>query len=345
MSSGFDADFFDGRTSRRRPVHVDSVEGKLAVRAPDFALDVRRDEVRIHPRVGTTPIRIDLPDGALLVAPDFDSVDATLEVPPARTLAHRLESHALFVVLALAGIVLAGFFLYTKGIPWAAREVALRLPPQIETELGQETLATFDNLFTHPTKLDTARRIRIQESFVQLRALAQVPPQTRIEFRDSPLIDANALTLPGGTIVVTDQLVNLLPDEEVAAVLAHELGHVHYRHGTRLVLVNSVHALFVMAVFGDANAVAGAAALAPTVLLNTGYSRDFEREADRFAFQLLPKVRLSPSTFASALEDLEDHFKEKKGRMGAMGYLSTHPDTADRIEAADAAAKGREPEQ
>jgi Zn-dependent protease with chaperone function len=132
--------------------------------------------------------------------------------------------------------------------------------------------------------------------------------------------------------------VDVLDDDEVAAVLAHELGHVHYRHSTRVLLSGSFHALVVMAVFGDASSISSIAATAPTVLVNSGYSRDFEREADAFAFDLLDRTGSSPEAFATALEDLTNAIGEKKRGLD-FGYLSTHPQTGERIEAAHEAAK------
>jgi Zn-dependent protease with chaperone function len=171
-----------------------------------------------------------------------------------------------------------------------------------------------------------------------MKRSAEVPAETRLVFRDGGMIGPNALTLPGGVIVVTDQLVDVLDDDEVAAVLAHELGHVHYRHSTRVLLSGSFHALVVMAVFGDASSISSIAATAPTVLVNSGYSRDFEREADAFAFDLLDRTGSSPEAFATALEDLTNAIGEKKRGLD-FGYLSTHPQTGERIEAAHEAAK------
>ena len=52
-------------------------------------------------------------------------------------------------------------------------------------------------------------------------------------FRDGGKFGANAFALPSGKIIVTDQLASLLNDEQIVGVLAHELGHVVYRHGMR----------------------------------------------------------------------------------------------------------------
>jgi Zn-dependent protease with chaperone function len=340
MNRVFDADYFDGQASRRRAVQVEVADGTLMIRGEEFALDVPRRDAHVQPRIGSTPIRIDLPDGGLLVAPDYYAVDGALDVPLSRTFAHRLESHSVVVVFALIGVLVAGWFLYSRGIPWGARVVAMHISPSIESQLSEETLLALDRFVLKPTKVKPGDRKRVEEGFARLKAVADVPESTHLEFRDGGVVGANAITLPGGVIVVTDQIVALLDPDETDAVLAHELGHVHNRHGTRLVLSNSAHALVVMAVFGDASAVAGAAALAPTVLLNSGYSRDFEREADAFAFGLLRKTGATPFDFASALRALEENYsKTHPNGKGGFGYISTHPDSRERIQAAETAGR------
>jgi Zn-dependent protease with chaperone function len=67
-------------------------------------------------------------------------------------------------------------------------------------------------------------------------------------------------------------------------VLAHEAGHVIGRHGLRQVLQNSMTTLFVLYATGDASSLGVAL---PVVLVQAGYSREFEAEADRFALDLL----------------------------------------------------------
>jgi Zn-dependent protease with chaperone function len=340
VSAEFTADFFDGRTSRRHAVVVGVHDDTLAIRGDDVAFNAPRSQASVHPRLGTAPVRIALPGGGLLVA-DFASVDSSLGVPRARTLAHRLESHAAVVVIALLGIVAGGWFAYSDGIPWAARKIAERIPPEVEAELSKEALASADSVIFHPSKLPEEARIAVNREFSSLVASADVPRGTRLELRDGQFLGANAFTLPGGVVVVTDKLVEILEPKEVGAVIAHELGHVHYRHGTRHLLDNSIHALFAMAVFGDVSAVAGLAATVPTVLMNTAYSRDFEREADSYAYQLLKSPGRSPRDFAAALESLRSSSQGERSRafQERYGYLSTHPDFEERIKAAEDAAR------
>jgi Zn-dependent protease with chaperone function len=340
--TAFDADYFDGRTSRRRPVRVEVSPGTLAIRGEDVAIDVAPGQASVHPRLGSTPARIALPDGGLLVTPDFPAVEAALRVPSRRTLAHRLESHPLAVVVAMLGIAIGGWFMYQDGIPWASARIAERIPPEIESQLATETLKSIDSFIFRPSRAAPQDKAAVAAEFARLLPAAGVPSGTRLEFRDGTIAGPNALALPGGVIVVTDQLIDILEVREVAAVLAHELGHVHHRHGLRHVLNNSLHAFVVMAVFGDASAMAGVASTVPTVFINTAYSRDFEREADAFAVQLLKSLNLSPLDFADALDSLQYSLTCEEGGKRAktrdFGYLSTHPDAGERMLAAEAAA-------
>ncbi|HXF78927.1 MAG TPA: M48 family metallopeptidase [Usitatibacter sp.] len=338
MNGQFAADYFDGLTSRRVPVNVQVEGGQVTIHGGDILLQVPARDAAIHPRIGSVPLRIGLPGGGLLVTRSFEDVDAALGIPRSRTLAHRLESHTHFVLACLVVILVAAWFAYTDGIPWAAKRLAQRIPPGIEAQLSAQTLETVDRIFFRTSTVAPDRRARIEGRFARLRARADVPPDTRLVFRNGGMVGPNALTLPGHLIVVTDQLVQALDDEEIAAILAHELGHVHYRHSTRVLLSGSFHALVVMAVFGDASSISSIAATAPTVLVNSGYSRDFEREADAFAFDLLERTGSSPEAFATALEDLMAAIGAKKRGID-FGYLSTHPQTGERIEAAREAAK------
>jgi predicted Zn-dependent protease len=169
----------------------------------------------------------------------------------------------------------------------------------------------------------------------------------RLEFRASPVIGPNAFALPSGIIVVTDELVKLSRnDREVLAVLAHELGHVRYRHTMRHLLQGSATALIIAGVTGDIASTTSLAAAAPALLLQTKYSRDYEREADRYAIELLQKAGIGPSHFAAILARMEN----KPGKPGALPtFLSSHPPTQERkalaLASAGASAQAQDDEQ
>jgi len=354
----FEADYFDGATSARHRVEVVLKEGSLLVRGAQVLREYAASDARVQPRVGALPVRILLPEGAVLIA-EADAVASVLPLPRATGLAHALESHLGVVLASIAGLVVAGWFGYRDAVPWLAREVAFRLPPALETEIAEQGLKAMDRLALKPSAMDPARQARLRAGLAQLASgLGPAARAPRLEFRDGGWIGANAFALPGGVIVMTDQLGALLDDEHVQAVFAHELGHLEYRHGTRSMLQDSIVGLASMALLGDASSVANLAATLPTVLVHTGYSRDFEREADGFAFALLKRTGRSPRLLGQALSTLEKardagardcpapsdsssppRDKPPPRQPVEIGYLSTHPATQERIRAAEEASR------
>ena len=138
---------------------------------------------------------------------------------------------------------------------------------------------------------------------------------------------------------MTDDMVRLATDDsQLAAVLAHELGHVHHRHGLRMGLQGAGLAALIAALAGDAVSLTGLAMTLPTALLQAGYSRSFEREAEQYALQRMSEIGVPAQHFADIISLLSR--KRPGAGIGgdALDYLSTHPAAAQRIEQA---TKGR----
>lgn len=328
----FEADYFDGRSSGRRRVEVGVAAGRAVLRGDGVEAEYAVGELRVLPRLGSTPHRIELPDGGLLVTQE--AIDHALPVPRSSGLAHRLETRLGFIVIALAGLVVAVGLGYRHGVPWLAREVAFNVPPEMEADIAREGMETLDRHVFKPSSLPDARQKELRSLFTQLTTAGVVP--AAIEFRDGGFLGANAFALPGGVVVMTDQLVALLEEEgKIAAVLAHEIGHLEHRHGTRHILQDSIQTLVIAAIVGDVSAIGSLVATLPLVLTHTANSREFEREADTFAYGVMKKTGRSPRLLGEALAALE---KESEST-AELGYLSTHPATEERIRAAGEAAR------
>jgi Zn-dependent protease with chaperone function len=195
--------------------------------------------------------------------------------------------------------------------------------------VSRQTLALLDRAVFSPSKLPTTRRDQVLERFSRLTS-SRSPIPLRLEFRASEPLGANALALPNGTIIVTDDLVRLAAhDDEIVAVLAHEAGHVEERHGLRNVIQSSVVSILVSWYLGDVNAIVAAA---PAVLMEAKYSRDLEREADDYAAELLRAKGLPATLLADMLQKLEDDRSGRGRDSDATAYLSSHPSTRERIE-------------
>ena len=154
------------------------------------------------------------------------------------------------------------------------------------------------------------------------------PPRTRL--------GPNAFALPGGTIVVTDEMLQLLAgrDDVLLGVLGHELGHVRRRHGMRLLVQATLIGTAASIAWGDFSAVLAAA---PALLGQSAYSRDFEREADDDAITLLRANGLSPAVMVELFERLAASRPAAggadKGSAFDLGIaLASHPADAERMQ-------------
>ena len=155
--------------------------------------------------------------------------------------------------------------------------------------------------------------------------------------QESDFFGANAFALPDGTVVMTDQLVSLLKDnpDAILAVLLHEIGHVEGQHSVRLIAQSLGATLVIGIVFGNPEGVADLLLGSGSVLLQNAFSRDMEREADQFAIAKLTELGKSPQAFADAMSALlAKHSDEADTSSSLLKYLSTHPDTRERIEQA-----------
>jgi predicted Zn-dependent protease len=336
----FDAVYFDGKTSARRDVRVRGYTVAIQIVAEGLRLEVPLKDVRIDPPISGIRMLLHLPGGAQLQTDDHAAVEALF--PHGHGLegwVHTLERRWPYALGAVAVIAAFAWWSVVDGLPRAAKLAAGYVPPAVEAKLGEQTLSFFESKLCKESSLDAVRQEALQRRFATLSSGLDDGHAYRLLPRDCQAIGPNAIALPGGAVVVTDALVKLAQnDDQVSAVLAHEIGHVHYRHGLRMALQAAGLAALAAALFGDAVSITSLATTLPTVLLQTGYSRSFETEADDYAFARLKEIGLSPKAFAEMMLLLE---KSRASRSSdeAKDYLSTHPPTAKRVERAFAAAR------
>jgi hypothetical protein len=326
--SSLAAHYFDGQRAQRHEVTLVLSGGmmKIVGREVDAEFEARR--VRISTRIAATPRWIYLPGGGACVTEDNDGVDRLVRERPTQRVLHRLEAQPAFAVLAV--VLVAALFgaIVDRALPFAAARVAEHIPTEAEATLGRDALAGMEQFWLQPSQLAPEERAALAGKLESLAALAGEAPAYRLEFRSSPLIGANAFALPSGIIVLTDELVKLAQaDEEVLAVLAHELGHVRHRHVMRRLLEGSAIALLVAGVTGDVASATSLAAAAPTLVLQTKFSRDNEREADAYAIDLLRRAGIEPHHFGAILARMEA--QAPRAPM-LPTFLSTHPATDER---------------
>ena len=331
-------ELFDGVTAAAVPVTVRlSASGELSIRSPAGERRIALAECRITPPLGRLPRSIGLPDGASIETRDLELLsdwETWWGRSKGARLVHRLETRWRWVVLAASLLVLVSIGAYVWGIPIAARVIAFGLPIRTNILIGEQSQPTIERLLgLRPSTLPAERQAALREEFAQMTGeLGEPGFRYDLQFRSAPAMGPNALALPSGTVLLTDELVALADrDEEVLAVLAHEVTHVEQRHGVRSVLQNSGATFLIGLVLGDLTSATSLGASLPTIFAQTGYSRDFEREADRGAAAYCRGQGWGTAPLRSMFEKLA---AAHPGSDGAS-WISSHPDIAERIAALD----------
>lgn len=328
------AHYYDGHSAKRHDV-VLALDGEtLRVQGGDIDRSGSLHELRISEPMGQAPRLVTFPDGAFCEVRDHAALQALLHETGYRDHFVVRWQYSLRWIAASTLLCLAFFAAgYVWGLPWLAGHLAGKVPESMAQSISDQALDSLDKSLARPSELPLARQEEISRAFDRLRPPDGVAVPHRIVFRASKALRANALALPSGTIVVTDGLVRLAQkDEELLGVLAHELGHVRARHGLRMILQSSIVGLITAWYIGDISSLLAAA---PAVLLQAGYSRDFEREADAYAIAMLRANGMPPARLADLLERLETSrhagAPADDDAAPAIDYLSSHPATAERL--------------
>ena len=364
--------YSDGKTSKSIGVFLCADDlGRIWIKDSHKAA-IAISAVRISPRIGNTARYIEFPDGAVFETDENDAVDELVrQFPNGRidNLVHRLESSKQLVAITLVVVVLFSWGFIQFGIPYFSKEVAMLFTDEQASSMGAGVLKQMDKHLLEESELSPERQGELQSVFQSILDTLQ-EDNMRLVFRKSKRIGANALALPDGTILFTDDLIVLADDnDEIAAVMLHEIGHVQHRHSLRMAIRSFSLAMFITMITGDVSASSSIVTSLPVVLIESGYSRDMESEADTYSLLYMMQHDIEPGYFATIMRKLEaSHsrtFRKCRGAEKAIqeclgeamnvtqkaeaddeslgDYFSSHPDTAARIRRfEEAAANARE---
>lgn len=325
----FPAEFFDGETAATRPVEVAAEESALVFetggRRRSWSLAGLAPVERL--RIGS-PLRLthDSERAARLVVPASEAPWLAARAP--QLLGGINARHALriaaIVAACLVALAGAGYAVLTL----APQTLAFVIPESWRDRLGEQTEASF---------VSGAKRCDGPAGVAALQRLAtrtvsglDDPPDFSVRVYDMPM--TNAFALPGGRIVLTGPLIrNARSPDEVAGVLAHELGHVALRHPeAQLVRVFGLQLLLSIASGGSADTLGSLAGL----LAILRYTRSAEQEADDYAQDTLEKARIDPLALRRFLESVrKSEPGDDAGMLATIGSIfATHPGIEERIE-------------
>lgn len=288
------------------------------------SLPSRRHELRLSHETGRA--------GERLVFSNQEMSEEARRRLPVLARIRRRERGRQFRTMSLATAALASVIvIYLYGVPLLADRIVGLIPAEVEVRFGDaiveqvaEALEDEGGLQVcdpDPDSLANRAITRFTAAAVEGTG-TPFTPDVQIVRNSIP----NAFAFPGGRAVYFQGLLEKTetPDE-FAGILAHELGHVVHRHGMQSIVATAGTGLLVGFVLGDVTGISIAAGVG-SALINTGFSRESEREADAFAANAATRIGFRPSAFAGLLERIS----EEDSIARAMAMLSTHPLTVER---------------
>ncbi len=295
-----------------------------------FPLYARPDELRIG--VAGRPYGARL---ALALAPD---IAAARQALPALALRQQQDRGRQLRLMGLATAALVSVVTaYLYGVPLLADRLVQLVPLQWEERLGETAAIQIEDSLSDGKGIDIcdANPDSLANSAIAHFATAALAgvgspftPDVKVVRTDIP----NAFALPGGHAYYFSALLDASESpDEFAGVLAHELGHVYYRHGMQQLIATSATGLLIGFILGDMTGLSVAGGIG-AALIDTRFSRDAERQADAFAAAVARRMAFQPSALANLLERVakDDDFSK------ALALFSTHPLTDDRRKALEA---------
>lgn len=329
MTTFFSAWHYDGQSAVRKNVEV-QVIGR------DFFLV--ETERRFGPFAFSDLRFVGMQgDGPVYGLPDVDGWRLGLSGPIPSELAAQLPAAQKYgawidrIGLGKAAIVFAGISAAVLAVVLLSPQwLAPLIPASTEKRLGDALVGDFGGRFCHTPEGSKALAKLVQ-------SLDKNPGDLQVEVAKIDIF--NAIALPGNKVILFDGLVSEAKSpDEVAGVLAHEIGHVRERH----VMQAMIRQMGLSVVLGGMDSTGGGAL---GNALAIGYTRGSESAADRYSIKALNGASISPMATAGFFDRLAEKSGEKqagKAVTTVASYVSSHPMSSSRKKAFEASViKGK----
>jgi Zn-dependent protease with chaperone function len=318
--------FFDGMSSRRHLVtlafrdQLELEETAETTIAWPYA-DIRRADspsgiLRLTCLTVPTLARLEIRDAA--VAAELVSRCAHLDENLAGR--HGVAAIVGWSLAATVSIIAVVLF----GVPLTADRLTPLVPQAFERRLGDVAEGQIRAMFGGRTCSNASGQAAFTKLVTALREAAGLDPSVQTAVLSNPI--PNAFALPGGKVYLFNGLLAKAENpDEIAGVLAHELGHLKHRDATRNLIYNGGTSFLIGLLFGDVTG-SGALIFASRSLVTSSYSREAEQNADTFAIDAMHRLGRSPKPMGQLLFRVTGKQLDK-----SLSILSSHPLTEDRL--------------
>ena len=279
-------------------------------------------------------------NGSLFVTKEeLNVIDLKSLIPKTELILKNLDKFRLkSVVITLLTIIILVIGYRFLFISFSSTLVFF-FPYKWEQKIGEASYKTLSTTILEKSEIPKKRRTEIIKKSQKIFKHSELYKNPEIKFNKSNILGPNALALPGGPIIITDDLIKLLKDDElILAVIAHEIAHIKERHSLQQIVEIAGLSSIAWMIFGLDEGILEEIVFIGINIWGLKKSRDLEKNADIVALNLLEKTGMSKTSFLLLIEKLTQHYclKTKLEKSVCMndvksGWLSTHPSGAERL--------------
>jgi len=287
--------------------------------------------INIATEVPGVPMSVEFSDGA-----KFTAKESGVRLAQQSSNLAAMEKNKQLIAVSVILVPLLMWFMIMVVMPRMAQASVAYLPDAIPEQMGQQAFKVIEELLLEPSTLEESTQQQVKLQWQQALTQLNLPKDKYVlHVYASEFFGPNAFALPDGTVVITDELLAQLDDkpDAVLAVLLHEIGHVEHRHSLRMVAQSVSSAVVFAMIFGDLEGIGEILLGTGSTLVQNQFSRDMEREADEYALSHLVALGKPAEAFAQAMQSFLDLSASHKDSQ-LLKYLSSHPDTQERIDKA-----------
>lgn len=314
-----DAKFYDGITSDSQKVKLELWSDRLYIITGNNNYSWFYDKIIVQEKLSRhSDFRLsyqDSPDAQINISDKEVFAQIISKLPAQKT---KVKYKPLFYYAVSIALLL---FLVFYLMPAVSPAIAKYTPKKWEERIGAiatKAIIAENKICANPNGQQALEKLTKILAFY-----------TKSDLKFTPIVinssNINAFAAPAGNIIIYSQLIEKSASEaELAGILAHEMGHIVFRHGmeniTRTLMTSFI--IDVLTGGGGSSLYLGAQAF------NLKYSRTKEAEADAYALEILTAANINP-------QGLYDFFSKIDGEENQHGtlldFLSTHPSNTARI--------------
>ena len=304
------ASFNDGLTSKRRNCQIQFQRDKLEIQYLD---DTNRSKIstweisgihKVDVRTTSCTLKYGEYPPEVLQLNSQNDLDFIIDRYP-EAIFHK-STYNTFVsfgwkglLVAISTVILFSIFFFMYGAPALAEVFARAMPQEYETYIGENVQATYLKYL----EVDSASSGMMQQFFEELDYQSDYHIQIAVVNSDI----ANAFALPGGFIVVYSGILEIMEEEEeLAALLAHEVSHINGRHSLRTISRSLSTYLLISILTGDMGGFSSVIIENSATLSDLSFSKSLEKEADLLGLDLMKNAGINPQGMVNLFKRFEN---------------------------------------